>query len=159
MPLVTIVKEFTLTHQDGTPEIIPPGTYDFEPELADHWYVMAHSDQAKPVRPRPGMPSYQSLYERYQGDQDIARQQERQIAHEAATSATTEFRDSNQQARRRRPNERVPLEQSEEGRPRLRRRAEGDQDQSQEGRDQATQEGQERREAENQGEQEQQQSG
>lgn len=139
MPLVTIIKEFTLTHQDGTPEIIPPGTYDFEPELADHWYVMAHSDQAKPVRPRPGMPSYQSLYERYEGDQAIARQQERQVAAEASTAATAEFRDNNQQARRRRPNERVPAEDG--GRPRLRRQ------------DEATQEGQEeRREAESQGE-------
>jgi hypothetical protein len=115
MPQVTIVKPFTFLHNDGRLEPIGPGTYDMEPELADHWYVQAHSDQAKPAMPKPGMPSYAELYARYQADQDTARMQEEQVGAEASGNARQEFRNQNRRARLRMPGERVP--QGEEAPP------------------------------------------
>jgi len=61
MPIVTIVKGFTFQHHDGFKELIPPGTYDLDDEMANHFYVRAHSDNPLPLRARPGMSQFEAL--------------------------------------------------------------------------------------------------
>lgn len=65
MVAVTIVKAFTLTHDQttditrkGQDEYIPVGVHDFPEEMANHWYVAAHSDHPPVSNPRPGTPEY-----------------------------------------------------------------------------------------------------
>lgn len=67
MVAVTIVKSFTLTHDEttdpslslkGTDQFIPVGVHDFPDEVANHWYVQAHSDNPPLARPKPGTPQY-----------------------------------------------------------------------------------------------------
>lgn len=60
MPIVTIVKAFTFQHDNGYHEVIPPGTYDLEEDMANHFYVRAHSDNP-PTRPvRVGMSQFEA---------------------------------------------------------------------------------------------------
>lgn len=47
MPKVNIVAAFTLTRDDGSTQKFNPGVYDLDDDTADHWYVVAHTDQAK----------------------------------------------------------------------------------------------------------------
>jgi hypothetical protein len=58
MPIITIIKAFTLTFNDGKQQRFEPGAYDLEPDVADHWYVKAHSNKPPKVTPPVGTPEY-----------------------------------------------------------------------------------------------------
>lgn len=58
MKNVQIVKAFTLTHDDGSLERFNPGVYELEDNIAEHWYVVAHSNNPGPFRPAAGTPEY-----------------------------------------------------------------------------------------------------
>lgn len=78
---VNIAKPFTLTHQDGTPEDFVPGAYELPDELANHWYVQAHSNKEPEVRRRavPGTPAYEQrsgVFNHQDSIDDAAMQQE-----------------------------------------------------------------------------------
>lgn len=65
---VVIVKKFALTHDRstfpddpslwGTIEHIAPGVHDFHPEMAEHWFVVAHSDHPVMSPPMAGTPEF-----------------------------------------------------------------------------------------------------
>jgi hypothetical protein len=46
---ITVLKPFTLTRDDGTRVSYAAGSQQVEPEVADHWYVKAHTQAALPV--------------------------------------------------------------------------------------------------------------
>lgn len=58
MKQVNIITPFTLTLEGGRQQKFTTGLYELEDELADHWYVRAHSDKAPPPRPPVGTPEY-----------------------------------------------------------------------------------------------------
>ena len=55
MPNVTIVTGFTFQHDDGFKEFIPPGVYELDDDMANHFQVLGHSDNPPPPRTRAGM--------------------------------------------------------------------------------------------------------
>jgi hypothetical protein len=106
MTEVNIVKPFTFTHDDGSQEAFIPGRYDLPDELAEHFYVKAHSDEPEPVALRPGMPQHASQLQRYASDQLTLQQQEDMHVLAAAEAARKEFREANAKRRVRLPNSR-----------------------------------------------------
>jgi hypothetical protein len=42
----TVTKKFTLQHDDGRREEFLPGEHDREPDIAKHWFVLAHTTKA-----------------------------------------------------------------------------------------------------------------
>lgn len=82
MPSVNIVKPFTFTHtfvpdrkaddgsvhpqlsttdqpqMHGKEEFFPAGTHEMSEAMANHWYVLAHTDNPPQVPPKPGTPEY-----------------------------------------------------------------------------------------------------
>lgn len=96
MPDVMIEREFNLTHQDGTTELFPPGIYDLDDELANHWYVRAHTKQQpeqrgnqRRLRVRPGTPEAEAVAA-HTGHQDA--QEDARMRQEIA-EATASIRD------------------------------------------------------------------
>lgn len=83
MPIVKIVKPCLLTKNDGTQLKLTPGEHDLPPEIADHWFVLAHSDKAPQVDPPPGTPAYaQEMQRRAARDRLLAMslEQEAEVA-------------------------------------------------------------------------------
>jgi hypothetical protein len=92
MPTVNIVKQFTFTHKDGSEEVIQPGQYDLPDDMAEHFYVRAHSDDPLPPPVRPGTPAYSSQSARFNASNVELSRQEEMVAMRAAEIARQEFR-------------------------------------------------------------------
>lgn len=58
MKRVTIIQAFTLTLDNGSTQRINAGTHEMEDDIADHWYVIAHSDNPGYSPPKVGTPEY-----------------------------------------------------------------------------------------------------
>ncbi len=54
MPTINIVRPFELTLANGTKRRFNPGSHDVPDDIANHWYVRAHTDNPPPVRHQPG---------------------------------------------------------------------------------------------------------
>jgi hypothetical protein len=48
MKTVIITKGFTLLKDDRTKIPFTPGVYELDDEVAEHWYVLAHSNNPHP---------------------------------------------------------------------------------------------------------------
>ena len=98
MKTVKIVKQFILQHNDKarTRELIRPGEHQFEDDVADHWWVRAHSDNPPKAEPKRGTPEYAFAQARAAAEE----QQLHTAVERAAEDAKVEARDK---ARRRRP--------------------------------------------------------
>jgi len=109
MPNVTIVKGFTFHHDDGYKEYIPPGTYDVDEDMANHFQVLGHSDNPPPVRPRPGMSQFEAQTNSLAAAESVRVEQENQVAQAAADEARTAFRKANYETPSQRPNQRAQI--------------------------------------------------
>lgn len=54
MKTIRIVKQFVLTHNNMTRQQFAPGVYELEDDIADHPYVLQHSDKPPSRIPQPG---------------------------------------------------------------------------------------------------------
>jgi len=48
MVTINVVKAFTLTSAEGVQRRFEEGEHEVEADIADHWYVQAHSEPAPP---------------------------------------------------------------------------------------------------------------
>jgi hypothetical protein len=58
MKSVHIVMPFTLTLNDGSQRKFTPGVVELEDDIAEHWYVRAHSQNPPRIPPAAGTPEY-----------------------------------------------------------------------------------------------------
>ena len=49
MVTIKVAKPFTLSPDEGEPQVFGVGSYEVEQEVADHWYVKAHLAPPDPV--------------------------------------------------------------------------------------------------------------
>lgn len=61
MKIVNIKLPFTLTLNNGTQMVFKPGEYEVEDEVADHFYLKAHSTNPPFVEPKAGTPEAAQL--------------------------------------------------------------------------------------------------
>jgi len=109
MPTVTITQGFTFQHDDGYKEYIPPGTYDVDDNMANHFQVLAHSDKPPPVRARPGMSQFEAQTSAFAAAETARTEQENQVAQAAADEARAAFRKANVETAAQRPNQRAQI--------------------------------------------------
>lgn len=48
---INVIEQFTLTMADGVRKTFNRGIQDVEEEIADHWFVKAHSEPVKDKEP------------------------------------------------------------------------------------------------------------
>lgn len=111
MPTVNIVKPFTFTHtfirhpedpdkvlhattddplMHGKDEFVPVGVHDLSPEMADHWFVQAHSDKPPFTLPKPGTPEYGAYQARALRRRQMVEASIEQEAHLAANAVRSD---------------------------------------------------------------------
>jgi len=92
MAEIVVVKAFTFTHASGEQEYFAPGNYTVSDEVANHWFVQAHTPDPPPPDVKPGTRAFANtqLAERRRADQ-IAAVGERQV-EDAATEVRTRVR-------------------------------------------------------------------
>lgn len=71
MPVVNIVHQFTFHHADDTLETFVPGSYDLPADIANHPYVLWHSDKRPRVQPKEGTPEYAAAIHRRRARQAL----------------------------------------------------------------------------------------
>jgi hypothetical protein len=93
MAEVNIVKSFMLSLEDGSQRLIHAGKNFFENEVAEHWYVKAHSDNPPDPVVTAGTPEFAQQQAAYNARQRILNAATEQSRMDAANAVGKEARD------------------------------------------------------------------
>lgn len=58
MPQINVIQPFTLTKNDGSQQKFGIGPHEVPDDIAEHPFVIVHSDKAPPYEPAPGTPEF-----------------------------------------------------------------------------------------------------